>query len=831
MENAREQNLLKRIRRRLASSRAPVYLEYAVVMPLVILTISTLIEFAAFWDAKIMANHTAWTCARIASVEAGAAKYDKSFKSNRLRTNGMKVTTALLMSTCAMGSLHGTSKEFTRDWFVKFIEEPLKNLKKAFVENFTKGITKTLIENLGKGLPEGFIKKIVKKAIQDIADVFLQPLIEALVDALTTLFDPIFTVLGDLLDNNRLVRQFAYAAGRVEEFKDIITVTERKDMSFTLGGQPPDDRDLRLDLPRCLDKEATFDDWFVTSDASWPPKGQEQRMIDVKIAWPFERAWLFPVLSSAKLSKADAKTLEGRPTAVGRALAYPQPILSNDNLKSEGATAYDPGNTNTPPQVVEEIRNKYVGFMKVAALYYHYQLGDEKVGPYDSKSKSSGSYKGIGQGITGKADKTSYYAANGLVFWMDRAPSNPKNHKDWKKKKPPADYLQSFRNISEKTNETCYFWVGKGFSGGTRLQSLKNFENQVYTNKEWFCWGDTHSHLRIRRPAPDYYQTLLQSNTVRATHLMSPFASETTWGVTEDEYTGEGRAPYDAYRQLCDQATNIFASCARAMIGTWRPDQMEACEQREINVVARFQNVFPEWQKTLLTLVRNCSRELDEAVGFGEKDNPGKDPGTFIDVGMSDEEILADPEKAAEIIEKRLDELRKNVMPAIREVDRTERELRQFGEDFESRLAALVAVRRQNLINFARATGQSILESGAPTDPGMVRATLRQNHAWVGEDPLVVSQKFEALADEYWEKFYANYEAQLALAKLLNCKAGEVAPQPGPDPNPPLPPPDPDPDLPPVPSPNSGSDDDGGGGDSWSHGKDGWTSDGKGDDR
>lgn len=820
MGNAREQNLLTRIRRRLASSRASVYLEYAVVMPLVILTISTLIEFAAFWDAKIMANHTAWTCARIASVEAGTKDYKKDFKSNRLRTDGMKVATALLMSTCAMGSLHGTSKEFTRDWFVTFLEEPLKNLKKAFVDNFTKGVTKALVKHLGEGLPEGFFKE----KLQAIANKFLQPLIDALVDALTTLFDPIFTALGELLDNNRLVRQLAHAAGRVAEFPDIITVTERKDMSFTYGGQTAD---RRLDLPRCLDKEVKFDDWFVTSDAPWPPEGQEQRMIDVKIAWPFERAWLFPVLSSAKLSEADAKTLEGRPTAVGRALAYPQPILSNDNLKSEGATAYDPGNTNTPPQIVEEIRNKYVGFMKVAALYYHYQLGDEKVGPYDSQSKSSGSYKGIGQGITGETDKTSYYAANGLVFWMDRAPSNPKSHKEWKKKMPPADYLQSFRNISEKTDETCHFWVGKGFHGGRRLQSMKNFENQAYTNKEWFCWGDTHSHLRIRRPAPEYYQTLLLTNTVRATHLMSPVASETTWGVTKDEYTGEGLAPYDVYQKM---ATNFFASCARAMLDTWRPDQIEACQRHEANVVARFQNVFPEWQKTLLTFVRDCSRELDEAVGFGEKDNPGEDPGTFIDVGMSDEEILADPEKAAAIIEKKLDELKKNVMPAIREIDRTERELRQFGEDFESRLAALVAVRRQNLIDFAHATGQSILESGAPTDPGTVRATLRRNHAWIGDDPLAVSQKFEALADEYWEKFYANYEAQLALAKLLNCKAGEVAPQPGPDPNPPLPPPEADSDLPPVSSSGSGSDNDDGG-DSWTHGTDGWNADEKGDDR
>ena len=93
---SRERTLWNRIRRRFTSSRASVYLEYAIVMPLAILLISTLIEFAAFWDAKVMANHTAWTCARIASVEAGQKAYDSGFEVNRLRTDGMKTATALL---------------------------------------------------------------------------------------------------------------------------------------------------------------------------------------------------------------------------------------------------------------------------------------------------------------------------------------------------------------------------------------------------------------------------------------------------------------------------------------------------------------------------------------------------------------------------------------------------------------------------------------------------------------------------------------------------------------------------------------------------------------
>ena len=824
---SRERTLWNRIRRRFTSSRASVYLEYAIVMPLAILLISTLIEFAAFWDAKVMANHTAWTCARIASVEAGQKAYDSGFEVNRLRTDGMKTATALLMSTCAMGSMHGASSEFTRDWFKTFILEPLEQLRQSFVSTLSKGITKALTDLIGKSLGiEGVIAEQVEKVISWIADSFLQPLVDSLVGVVTSFFDPLFAYLGQILDGNRLLRQVAYAAGRVKEFPNIITVTERKDMAFAKGASALDPRDTRLDLPRCLDRTATCDDWFVTSDAPWPPQGQAQRMIDVRIAWPFERAWLFPVLSTARLSAADAKSLDGVPTAVGRALFYPQPIISNDNLKSEGATAYDPGNTNKVPEVVDKIQKKYIGFLKVAALYYHYQLGDEEIGPYDSNSRSSYSYKGIGLGISGSAEKSKYYTDDGLVFWMGRAPADTGSHKDWKNPPPPADYLRCFRNVTGTGDETCLFWKGIAFAA-FKYEALERLENHAYWSREWLCWGDGDEHLRIKNPTPEAYAPFLQAEEVRATYMVSP---ERTWDVSESEYAGDGRAPYDAYCRMRDQAPRFFASCARAMIDTCRADQLAACESLERSTVERFQKTFPPWREQLLTLVRNCSRELDEALGFGKKDNPGADPGTFIDVGMSDEEIMKDPEKAAEIIERKLEELKQKVFPAIREVDRTERELRQFGTAFPQRIAALVAARRQNLKDFAISVGQSILESGGADVPEAVRTTLRQNHAWGGEGPIAGSRDFAALADDYWAKFNANYAAQVALAKLLNCKAGGAAPTPRPDdPNPPLPPPGPDPDRPAPSTSDSGSDSDNGG-DSWTRGTDGWRNDGRGAD-
>ena len=57
-----------KVARRLKSSRASVFSEFALVMPIVVMVCSALIEIVGFWDAQIMANHAAWTVGRIAMV-------------------------------------------------------------------------------------------------------------------------------------------------------------------------------------------------------------------------------------------------------------------------------------------------------------------------------------------------------------------------------------------------------------------------------------------------------------------------------------------------------------------------------------------------------------------------------------------------------------------------------------------------------------------------------------------------------------------------------------------------------------------------------------------
>ena len=85
--------------RRLGSTRAAAFLEFCMIAPILVMFCSGILEFVQLWDAKIMANHAAWTVGRIASVQAGLTD-----SATRLTvTDSMKFATAALMSTATMG--------------------------------------------------------------------------------------------------------------------------------------------------------------------------------------------------------------------------------------------------------------------------------------------------------------------------------------------------------------------------------------------------------------------------------------------------------------------------------------------------------------------------------------------------------------------------------------------------------------------------------------------------------------------------------------------------------------------------------------------------------
>lgn len=832
--------------RRLGSSRASVYLEYALVLPLTVLIISAMIEFAAFWDAKIMANHAAWTCARIATVEAGQKNYTKDGREPVVVTRGMKTATILLMSTCSMGSMHGTAGDFAKDWFIDLIKTPLMKLQKEMMDKLQKKLEEALKKAIGKFVGDDDISKIVKEFLGVITDNLIKPLIDEVAKGIASLFEPMFVALGDVLDGSRQLRQLAYAARRLNEFPKTLTVDECKKSPFIFAkeGDIGQIGDSRLDFPRILDATVNNDSWFVSNDAPWPPNNQWQRMIDVKITWPFERAWMFPVLSQWKSpdkgGKGDKNPLEGMPVAVGRAMAYPQPIIKNDNLKSKGAEPYAPGKEMVLPDIVKKIKDKYIGFLKVAAFYYHYQLTTEETGPFDSKSSGSGSYKGLGYPIAGEAKNPEIYKKDtGLVVWMDRIPNKPEDGSQWVKKKAPADYLKSWQKITGAEKENTLFWIGIAFHALGKYEALKNLENHKYREKEWFFWGkadnDNDVHRRLQHEQPINLRKIFSAdgNNYKFHFVNTDVAPNAGAVLSSGEFDawknhyGCGDLTSADYTKVCigwamfsggyhiERAHNAFriSQC-------WCRNQNEGDRVRkdEYSLFKRLEGKDQELHDKAHKLIEDCSRELDNAVGGGGGGGAGN-LDELINFGGLDDLIMNDPKKAVKILEEKLDEMKKKVFPAIQKIDDAERRLRDVDKQVKANSGGWFN-RRHSMI---RAFAFAVMKAWRATDRNMnpdVTFKWIKNFGCADSDLVDVWNHMQRVFAPYHQALEDYYNAQIELGKALNCKAAKEAEKKRDDPRP-LPGPGGHPDRPKPSSAQSGSDQDNGG-DYWRLEEKGW---------
>ncbi|MCP3967754.1 MAG: hypothetical protein GY750_00335 [Lentisphaerae bacterium] len=112
---------LQRLLRKLRSSRAAVMVEFAFIFPVVVAVTVFSIELVQYWDATVMANHTAYTLARVAKVHVSGDKvsYPKLVQLGAWGEDGNyiidiesdRVITSLYMMTATTGYYKGTA-----DW-------------------------------------------------------------------------------------------------------------------------------------------------------------------------------------------------------------------------------------------------------------------------------------------------------------------------------------------------------------------------------------------------------------------------------------------------------------------------------------------------------------------------------------------------------------------------------------------------------------------------------------------------------------------------------------------------------------------------------------------
>lgn len=749
MMSRREESVWKRFKRRIRSSRAAAFLEFAMVAPLLVMVISAMIEFTQLWDAKIMANHTAWTIGRIATVRGTQAQ---NWRISSALPSGIPVvsdfndmralSTVLMMSTCTMGSW-GTFSQDASDFLKKLIQGPIDALKKAIADM----IAGKLKELIGKikipGVDGGILEELLKMindAISSIIDALMQPIARLIETLCQTIFGPIDKWL--LYDSPRQVRQIIGAGRRWAKFDGIVKLDNGGGTPWEFTKKPQGfmaPNDTSLSYPRCLDNKSEFDDesGFVTKDSGWPANSQSERMIRVTVNWPFERTWLFPVVSGhvRKGETVDAVR------AVGHSLVFPQPAIELKHLLSEGAAQYDEGsNTNKYADIISQLQNEIQGFMKLVAFGMDYRRIAETVCAYDSCSRFNHSYKAIGHGGERNND--------GLVFWMGRAPRDTKSHSQWQDSKYKKwDYLRSWDALTDGAGETDLF---KALGIERKLHKRLNSADWRH-GRDWFYWGPWNIcpdvHQRYRREfgwAKDAVQPsgsfwLIDPPIYGADGyrfgecLCSP--SDTGWSsyASLREYqraVARLQAEVPAFAGVTamlywDYQTTFFGKAPfRRKLEDWitvyrsgDAEQLIAREKAMAKNIAIGSMMVPHIKEFLRKEAEELRRQVSGEVQDGVD---GK-----LDWGVDEETILKDPTKAEQIIRQKFENMKKESFEVLKQIDDQIKKLSEVDDQTHQVLNTVCRERSAELSRFCGAIGLAPKMHPESYDKNEIQTRLR----------------------------------------------------------------------------------------------------------
>ena len=852
-----------RMKRRVKSPRASVYLEYAIILPIVVMFVSALIEFSSIWDAKIMANHAAWTVGRIATVrpkmvfseklsdkldsgvtddkmsdymKAMFAPLDALMKGANKFNNCGNVATMFLMSTCSNGYWGQSVSGDLKTMLKKMITDPLellqKNLTKWMTESITKGITKILPDSIA-----GPVGKIVVGILKNVIENIVFKPLSSLISKITELLFPsgLFDWIQNLLEKDRTVRGIFYAASRIAK-NDVVTVEAQTKSPFAFSANI-DGRghSRRLSFPRCLDKDITIRDKInqVEKDSPWPSNFNLQPMYKIKVAWPYERTWLFPIVSGYENVPTEGGL--AKPTAVGYSLVYSQPDIANTNLLSEGAQVFSDGTqTNQFADILKGVQQQIEGFMKTAAFGMRYRLRQEVAKPYDSSDNWTGSHKGLGNG--GRHDN------DGLVFWMGRAPS-PDKHGDkgeWEKRDNASpSYNKSWYVRANGAGQTDVFHHGLIKSG-----LLKNLENEETTHKTlWWFWepvvegstaqpADTKFRRRYtttydgcevkgdwhKRDMTDY--TCFKERTTKSDDCYTFWSDDPRYvnhiiGPAEYmfDYGMMSLAPYSVYKPMAEKIPmsqtswlNLYESGNESLLA------------REKGYAYTNQVLCARFSK-ITTLVADCARELErQNAGEQSEDVDGQ-----LDWGTTEEEMWKEPKKAAEKIQKKLNSMKTENFKLLGEIDKAIDEIHETWKPAYDKVMEACRARRLMLIEFHKRLAAATMYPTPAPNVDEVRKRLLADRGSTDAYERTFREAEEALKktaaalERAWqaEVAYGNLFKLQAARKAGSKNLDDLDPGKGDDPI--------DPNIPPESGPETGTDDDNGG-ESWTRGApgEGW---------
>lgn len=527
--------------RRLGSSRGAVFSEFALIMPIALMACSALIELAGFWDAGIMANHTAWQVGRIAMVRGhdglafaqGYATTNSIGFPNRtippalrsalegiapmqagaLADRG-KITAMFMMSTCGIGYFGKTPRNANPAKFGDLVVSAYKTVADSYntqyhagamriLDNIANTIATAIVNKIGADSLLGVVAKgIFQKILIPLAEEMLSPIVKKLVgkvyEAATnaTGIDtvaPVATAFSAGKLSPRLQRQLYGAALRAAGNRTVV-VTNRASGSdetaalFLFSNQNP------LRHPLVADGRIKHDNYFVTYAPGWPAENKAHRLLRIDVQWPYEAGWLFPVVSGYGSTTGV--------TARGHSMVFPQPDLMPRNLYSVGAADFA-GPTYNPEEggPLDDLKNEINSYLAAALFSLKYRICEENLKLQNSSSLCYSHYYYYGY------DGYRYYHYGWYwcpqlmeAFGLSQLDCDfYYNYYGWTTNNVPCyegDYFVSWNNLTDNAaQQDGKYDVRGGWLSGNRGGGYKDikrreehFDPENYHVRDYFYW-------------------------------------------------------------------------------------------------------------------------------------------------------------------------------------------------------------------------------------------------------------------------------------------------------------------------------------------------------
>ncbi len=371
--------------RRLRSGRGAAFIEFALLAPFLLMICSLMIETAVFWDASVMANHTAWTVGRIMKVKHeakesqifqigelaqptkdanGKTKEPNAYK--KIAVSGLNkvikginmlgdqrnLTTVLMMSSCSIGYV-GTPGNEIADFFKTVVTEPLNALAKEIPNSIEKMISGAVSPSEESG-GRDFVAKIrqvianwvVKTVVKPVVDAALKSLLSPVTDWIEGKLAGLGQKLNELLNQGDEFSPIKHYAHNFQKaMHRIVDVSKKKDVKLVLTQIENEGEIGTVDFLKPSGLQT-----YPQLNAGTP--GYDKQLVLVRVQWPMESDWLFPLFWGG---------VRGKGTGVwasGHSLVLKETTLKNVDLESTGKSTYTAPGKNEPPlgKAGEQIR-------------------------------------------------------------------------------------------------------------------------------------------------------------------------------------------------------------------------------------------------------------------------------------------------------------------------------------------------------------------------------------------------------------------------------------------------------------------------------------------